>query len=344
MIQPKLEIDFSASKRRAFLEANNEYSPQINEFLFNHNRSAIQFILNLLEIKGDQVAVLAYNCHTVMNAVHQAGGTPIFIDVDRKLHMDIDDLKRKNEIFHFSAVIVTHLFGIYNDIDSIRQIINVPIIEDCAHAYLSPNCGTKGDFAVYSIGQGKLPSIGDGGICIVNNPCYIEKFTSSFIEIPDYSLSERLSLCGHLAIKHMCYKPFIYPILKTIGKHQRVRVIEPVKIRKMDKGISTLYNECGQNLSKIICQRQGQAMKTIRSLSEVKANPLINPKDTNCFMLPLDCENIVPVRIYFRKKRIETATHFDRCIEWAKNFGYEDGDCPNAEYFTKHLLVVPTYR
>lgn len=344
MIKPRLNVDFPAAKRRMFIKANNEYSPNSNEFLFNHNRSALLFILNLLNITGKNVAVMVYNCHTVMNAIHQAGGHPIFIDVDKSLKMDIADLKRKSNKVKIDAVIVTHLFGVPNDIAAIRNILDVPIIEDCAHAYLSPGCGEKGDFAVYSTGQGKFPSIGDGGICIVNNLQYKDKFAEVYSGIPNYSIRERISLFLRMIAKDFCYNPFIYYILKTLNFTNRANAIENISIRKMDKGISSLYNEGIQELNINRNNRQNNAEKIISILSSIDAIPLINPKDTNCFMLPVNCKEPTIVMEYFRNKGIETATHFKQCTVWARTFGYQDGNCPNAEYFTKHLLLVPTYR
>lgn len=343
MIKPRLNVDFPAAKRRMFIKANNEYSPNSNEFLFNHNRSALLFILNLLNISGKNVAVMAYNCHTVMNAIHQAGGYPIFIDVDKSLKMDIADLMKKSEKVKIDAIIVTHLFGIPNDIEAIRNILDVPIIEDCAHAYLSPGCGIKGDFAVYSIGQGKFPSIGDGGICVINNKKYLDKFNGEYDKVERTCLTDRVSLYFRMAIRHFCYKPSIYSIIKLLKHESAVNVIEEIKIRRMDKGISSLYNHYLTNIKEDKIKQQITAKEMISSLESLNVTPLIEPEISNCFMLPIECENINTVRNFFIKKEIENATHFGRCIEWAKEFGYKTGDCPNAEFFTKHLLVVPTY-
>lgn len=343
MIKPRLNIDFSAAKRRMFINANNVYSPNANEFLFNHNRSAILFILNFLNISGKNVAVMAYNCHTVMNAIHQAGGFPIFIDVDKSLKMDIADLKKKSNKVHIDAIIVTHLFGIPNDIVAIRDILDVPIIEDCAHAYLSPGCGEMGDFAAYSIGQGKFPSIGDGGICVVNNKKYLDKFNSEYDRVERTGLTDRVSLYIRMTIRHFCYKPFIYSIIRLLKYESSVNVIEKIKIRRMDRGISSLYSYCLTNIQEDKKKQQITAKEIIISLESLNVTPLIEPETSNCFMLPIECEDKNTVHDFFINKGIESATHFGRCIEWAQEFGYKSGDCPNSEFFTKHLLVVPTY-
>ena len=36
---------------------------------------------------------MVYNCHTVFNAISQAGCTPVFLDVRDDLTLDLDDLR-----------------------------------------------------------------------------------------------------------------------------------------------------------------------------------------------------------------------------------------------------------
>lgn len=344
MIKPRINIDFSSSKRRIFINPRDEYSTKPNEFLFNHNRSALLFILNYLKISGGNVAVLVYNCHTVSNAIHQAGCNPIYIDVDKSLRIDIDDLRRKSQKYRLDAIIITHLFGIPNDIDAIRNIVNIPIIEDCAHAFLSPGCGDSGDFAVYSIGQGKFPSVGDGGICIVKNPNYIEGFKNSYFNISEYSRVERLSLFFRMTAKHIIYHKSLYSFFRKFKPEKTIVAAGRIQIKKMDKGISAIFNHYYPNLSQEMAEQQKNSRTLIQELSSQEVRPLVSPDNTNCFMLPLDCQDIYAIQTLFLKNGIETATHFKNCIEWAKTFGYIEGSCTNSEYFTKHLLLVPTYQ
>ena len=54
--------------------------------------------------------------------------------MDDDLRIDKGDLKRKSS--QLSALIVTHLFGIVNDVCAIKkEFPQLVIIEDCAHAY-----------------------------------------------------------------------------------------------------------------------------------------------------------------------------------------------------------------
>jgi hypothetical protein len=55
-------------------------------------------------------------------------------------------------------------------------------------------------------------------------------------------------------------------------------------------------------------------------------------------------ENPEKVVEIFAAYAVEVATHFARAIEWAKEFGYTEGECPMAERLTKELIMIPTYK
>jgi len=73
------------------------------------------------------------------------------------------------------AVVVTHLFGNPCDalgICELAQARGIPVIEDCAQAYLATQrgrlVGTIGDIGVFSLQQGKHITAGEGGIVITS--------------------------------------------------------------------------------------------------------------------------------------------------------------------------------
>ena len=63
----------------------------------------------------------------------------------------------------------------------------------------------------------------------------------------------------------------------------------------------------------------------------------------NAFMLVADCSDPSKLKMYLEQRGTESATHFAHCIEWAEEFGYERGLCPEAEYLVNHSLMIPTY-
>jgi dTDP-4-amino-4,6-dideoxygalactose transaminase len=319
------------------------YEPVRDEFLLNHARSGILLALRALGLpSGSGVGVMAYNCHTVFSAVRQAGCQPVFLDVTDSLVLDQVDLAKKRKTIQ--ALIVTHLFGIVNDMDSIRKNYpDLPVIEDCAHAYGLTRL--SGDFAVFSVGQGKLPSLGDGGILHANNYKYDEALSRLYSEIPSYSWSQRIRQSFAMWIKSILYKPLIYTLVTHHLKRKRKPFsgTEAIVPRKMSKGIRALYEASLPTLPDVIAKRKRRMAEIEAWVGRLSGVDHVLGGSVNGFMTVVACENVSLVLTCLHQQGIEVETHFGHCIDWAKALGYSEGDCPRTEYLVDHLLMVPTY-
>jgi dTDP-4-amino-4,6-dideoxygalactose transaminase len=184
---PRLNISFSLKNQRAFW-FGDEYASREGEYLLNHARSGIVMALRAALPEGGRVGVVAYNCHTVANAVVESGCTPVFVDVTEDLHVDVQHL----DGLQLDAIVLTNLFGIHNDIAAVRQALgDAPIIVDNAHGYGLP---AEGDFCVYSINQGKFPSLGEGGLLMVNNPQYQAAIDAQYADLKGCSMPQEAKL------------------------------------------------------------------------------------------------------------------------------------------------------
>ena len=84
-------------------------------------------------------------------------------------------------------------------------------------------------------------------------------------------------------------------------------------------------------------------MKMCRGISNIYSFEKEKIKMRSPFMLVLHCNNPKEEQIRYRKKGIDTDTHFANSLQWANEFGYIQGQCPNSEKLINHLLMVPTY-
>ncbi len=108
---------------------------------------------------------------TVIGILYQ-NALPVFADVVAGgYHLDPDSV-RKNITPRTKAIIVVHLVGISADMDAFLKIgeeFGIPIIEDCAQAYLTTHgnhrVGTMGRIGCFSLQQSKHATSGDGGLC-----------------------------------------------------------------------------------------------------------------------------------------------------------------------------------
>ena len=106
---PRLDIRFPLRRQWQYW-CGEEYKPQEGEYLLNHARTGIVLALKATLPNGGRVGVVAYNCHTVANAVDNAGCTPIFLDVTEELKIDLNSVPDD-----LDAIVVTNLFGIRNE-------------------------------------------------------------------------------------------------------------------------------------------------------------------------------------------------------------------------------------
>ena len=334
---PRLNISFSLKNQWTF-GFGHEYAPREGEYLLNHARSGIVMTLRAALPEGGRVGVVAYNCHTVANAVVEAGGTPIFVDVTEELYVDVQHL----DGLQLDAIVVTNLFGIRNDIDAIRAVLGQkPIIVDNAHGYGLP---AEGDFTVYSINQGKLPALGAGGLLWVNTEQYQASIQQQYAALPNYSKSQELKLFITMLLKAWMHLPWIYGLLTHRMKAHRGRVAcrEAVVQYRMAKGVSRMYQQALPTIAEQIQQQRANAQHIVDALMSKGLADRVWYGD-NAFMAIARTNDTIGLSKYLAAHGVESATHFARSIEWAKQFGYTEGSCPMAERLTKELIMIPTY-
>ena len=334
---PRLQISFPRNNQCTFW-LGREYSPKEGEYLLNHARSGIVMALRAALPKGGRVGVVAYNCHTVANAVVEAGATPVFVDVTEDLHVDVQHLTR----LQLDAIVVTNLFGIHNDIEAIRAVLGQrPIIVDNAHGYGLP---AEGDFTVYSINQGKMPALGAGGLLWVNTEQYQTSIQQQYAALPSYSKSQELKLFITMLAKAWMHIPWIYGLITRRMKNHRGKATcrEAVALRRMAKGVSRMYQQALPTIAEQIHQQRANAQQMADTLISKGLAEQVWYGD-NAFMAIARTKDTLGLSKYLADRGVESATHFARAIEWAKDFGYTEGQCPMAERLTKELIMIPTY-
>lgn len=326
-----------------------------NYFYLNHARTGLRIALSSLNLpKGSKVGVMVYNCYTVMDAVRTAGLEIEFIDVNNDFSLDIQDLRKKKN--NISAIIVTHLFGIPNNIDIVKAICpDLPIIEDCAHAFLSTingiESGGTSDMAIFSMGLGKFPSIGPGGFLVVNNLMYQDEVFKQVENLERPSLKRELtnilkSLMLGILHNSIVYKFFSKPVLKERNND----VDDEIKYDNYEslilKSSLGLFFARKKNFQFYLYkQKQNReiiiaALNSTNIINKLSESGFYEP---NGFMVPFLVQNRSQYITIFQKNHIELGSHFSKSIQWATKFGYTHGYCSNAEKLCMHMLVCPSH-
>jgi dTDP-4-amino-4,6-dideoxygalactose transaminase len=124
---------------------------------------------------GSEVILPAYTCPSVAAAVIKAGLRPVLCDV-RPDSFLMDPAWLEARIGDDTlAIIPVHLFGIPEDLRTIRKLADqngIALVEDATQAY-GNTCdgdpvGAIGDLGVFSFGRGKPLSLMTGGALVVN--------------------------------------------------------------------------------------------------------------------------------------------------------------------------------
>ena len=100
--------------------------------------------------------------------------------------MDLNLLRNVVEAGQVGAIVVTHIFGLMHDIESLRRVADlagIPLIEDCAQAHGARRnglrAGSMGDAGCFSFYPSKnLGGIGDGGAIVTRDSELFQRLKS----------------------------------------------------------------------------------------------------------------------------------------------------------------------
>lgn len=133
---------------------------------------------------GDEIIVPPITDFGTIIGVLAQNAVPVFADVDPLTGCMTADTVAAAISERTRAVIVVHLFGgpaPVEDIISVCRPRGIPVIEDCAQAYLTvPSsgdgfAGTRGDIGCFSLQQFKHISAGDGGLTVTSDAALAER-------------------------------------------------------------------------------------------------------------------------------------------------------------------------
>jgi perosamine synthetase len=142
------------------------------------------------------------------------------------------------------AIITVDSHGRLADIDGLRERFDGLIIEDCAHAMLTPGAGKKGDISIWSFQAVKTLPAGDGGMVTTNDENIYKRLrtlTWLGVEKSTYERSEGKRYTWDYDITQADgIKAYMNDLTSVICLGQLERVAEMTAKRR---AIQTVYNE-----------------------------------------------------------------------------------------------------
>jgi len=127
---------------------------------------------------GDEVITQAFTFIATVEAIVDVGATPIIVNIDETLNMDVDEFK-KAITPKTKAVIPVDMLGVSTEVDQINIIAKenkLIVIDDCCEAlgadWGDEKLGAQFDLCAFSFDNEKTITTGEGGMITTNNEDY----------------------------------------------------------------------------------------------------------------------------------------------------------------------------
>jgi len=321
-----------------------------NLYFTANGRAALYLILKSMNLKkGAGVGVPLYSCPVVFDAIKSAGLEPIFIDTAREsYHPDLTDIQQKAG--EMDVLIVIHTFGDPVDMDRLKKVVNLPVIEDCAHSFMSKYkgklTGTLSEASFFSFS--KYISSGGGGMAVFNT--IFEKAEEVYGEFSEDSYFGEL--LEHVRRSYMLlYRRPFYGVFFKLGhflSESNGTIYRDIKKKRINKiHLYTAMIKMATIKEKIEKQRYNSKIL----LEELKDTNLILPTERkyvfwNYYLFPVIFSKKSErdgSEKQLRNSGVDTSKLYNQTPQKARKvYGYKN-DCTNTEDLVDRILTIPNH-
>lgn len=293
--------------------------------------------------EGDKVITTPITFVASANCIRYAGGEVVFADIDPKTYLlDINKVRKLLESSPkgtYKGIIPVDFAGLPVNLEQFRQLadeFDLWIIEDACHApggYFSDvngnkqNCGNGNfaDLAIFSFHPVKHIAAGEGGMITTNN----EKIYHKLLNLRSHGIQQNPDLkqfndgLWYYEMQELGFNYRLTDFQAALGKSQLKRA-DTGMVRR--KEIAALYEEKFSDKSYIIRQTgviEGHAYH----------------------LYVVEFNDRKKLHEYLREKNIFAQVHYIpvHLMPYYRQFGWKEGDFPNAEKYYKNCLSLPMY-
>ncbi len=295
---------------------------------------ALRMALLAVGVKGgDEVITVPMTFIATAAAIVQAGGRPMFVDIDPETgNMSIRALRKFLQIRsgnggnRVRAIVPVHLYGLpapMNEIKEIADEFDLKIVEDACQAHGAriktpagwKQAGTIGDVGCFSFYPGKnLGAWGDGGAVATDNEEYAQKISS---------------LSNHGRLSHYAHE--------VCGFNSRLDAIQAAVLRAKLERLKG-WND----------RRRAIAANYRELLASIDARPIAEPEGLeSCYHLfVIRSARRDLIRNALIKNEIECGIHYPVPLHLQpalSHLGYRSGDFPASESLADTVLSLPMH-
>lgn len=271
--------------------------------------------------QGDEVIVPANAYIASVLGVTENGATPVFIDADESMEIDVERIEEKITD-KVKAILPVHLYGQSSKMDKIVELAQkygLKIVEDCAQCHGSTFhgklTGTFGEIGCFSFYPTKpLGAFGDAGAIVTN----------------DDVLAENVRLLRNYGSK-VKYCNEIRGVNSRMDEVQAA--VLKVGLKYLDKGNA---------------ERQRQAQMYMEGIKNEKViiPPVYEGVGHVYHLFPVLVADRKDFQDYLKENGVNTQVHYPippYVAECYKEWGYQWSDFPNAERYAKQEVSLPIY-
>lgn len=302
--------------------------------------------------EGDRVITTPITFAASANCVRYCGGEVVFADIDPDTYLlninSVRNLLEHSPIGTYKGIIPVDFAGRAVDLEAFRALADefgCWIIEDSCHSpggYFvdakgnRQNCG-NGNFAelaIFSFHPVKHITSGEGGIIATNNEELYQKLlvlrTHGIVK-SDNLYTNTIEFAGGIDSY-----PFWYMEMQDLGFNYRITDFQAAlglsQLKRANKGLQR-RREIAANYHDALYGKD-----FVKGQSGVVEGHAYH-------LYVLEVENRLGLYNYLRDHHIFAQIHYipAHLMPYYRQFGWKDGDMPNAENYYKHCISLPMY-
>jgi UDP-4-amino-4,6-dideoxy-N-acetyl-beta-L-altrosamine transaminase len=340
-----------------FEKAFAEYVGSTFAVAVSNGTAALHLCALAFDVKeGDKVITTPITFAASANCIRYCGGEVVFSDIDPETYLlDIDKVRVLLEASpkgSYQGIIPVDFAGRAVDLEAYRKLADqydLWIIEDACHApggffkdtnNKIQNCGNSkfADLAIFSFHPVKHIACGEGGMITTNDEVLYKKLLAlrtHGITKNGSEYTNSANFANGSDTENSIY-PAWYMEMQTLGFNYRLTDFQAAlgtsQLKRADDGlekrreIAAIYNEAFRGKSFI----KGQS-----GVVEGHAYHLY----------VIEVEDRLGLYNYLRENKIFAQIHYIPChlMPYYKQFGWKEGDMPNAEEYYKNCISLPMY-
>ena len=306
--------------------------------------------------EGDKVITTSITFVATANCIRYCGGEVIFSDIDPSTYLL--DIKKVRTLLEnspkgtYKGIIPVDFAGRAVDLEAFRKLAddyNLWIIEDSCHApggyFVDANnnkqrCGNSNfaDLAIFSFHPVKHITCGEGGMVTTNDTDLYQKLLAlrtHGITKNEAEYSNSIEFAGGQSSDKIYY-PGWYMEMQTLGFNYRITDFQAAlgssQLQRADDGVERRKN-IAFNYSNAFTD-----LPFIKGQSGVVAGHAYH-------LYIIEVENRIGLYNYLRENNVFAQIHYIPChlMPYYKQFGWKEGDFPNAESYYKGCISLPMY-